>query len=307
MVVCVDGGGAGPGRRRPAPAAAARLARFTAAVRAGNCRGWGATRPCLHIVGAVFAALADPVGVTAHRPGGSGTRRPSRARGLAAHPAAAGRGRDPHGGRARRLGLTDLVTSIDGLTAVGAATLLAETADLPGSAAPGRWSSTPGSVRGTTPAAPHEGKASSRRVGPQLRLAAWRAIWAALPNNPVLAARFHYLTTRDHNRLARQQARPPARPRCCAGCTSWSPAGSAGTPPSPPADKPPIRGCLTVHHPVRGTPTRAGRARTSLEEPTSRMSMSNPDRLLHELDSRSRDEPSCQLGRARGDRRSTPP
>ncbi len=54
------------------------------------------------------------------------------------------------------LDLTRLVTSIDGLTAVGAATLLAETADLPGSAAPGRWSSTPGFVRGTTPAAPTE-------------------------------------------------------------------------------------------------------------------------------------------------------
>jgi len=29
----------------------------------------GATRPCLPIVRAVFAALADPAGVTAHRPG----------------------------------------------------------------------------------------------------------------------------------------------------------------------------------------------------------------------------------------------
>jgi hypothetical protein len=44
-------------------------ARFTAAVRRELPR-WGATRPCLRIVGAVFDALADPVGVTAHRPGG---------------------------------------------------------------------------------------------------------------------------------------------------------------------------------------------------------------------------------------------
>ena len=43
-------------------------ARFTAAVRRELPR-WGAARPCLRIVRAVFAALADPAGVTAHRPG----------------------------------------------------------------------------------------------------------------------------------------------------------------------------------------------------------------------------------------------
>jgi transposase len=42
--------------------------RFTAAVRRELPR-WGATRPCLRIVRAVFAALADPAGMTAHRPG----------------------------------------------------------------------------------------------------------------------------------------------------------------------------------------------------------------------------------------------
>ena len=43
-------------------------ARFIAAVRRELPR-WGATRPCLRIVRAVFAALADSAGVTAHRPG----------------------------------------------------------------------------------------------------------------------------------------------------------------------------------------------------------------------------------------------
>ena len=43
--------------------------------------------------------------------------------------------------------------------------------------------------------------------GPALRLAAWLAVWAALPNNPVMAAKVTHLTTRDGNRLARQQAR----------------------------------------------------------------------------------------------------
>src|SRR5918995_414737 len=44
------------------------LTRFTAAVRVELPR-WGATRPCLRIVRAVFAALADPAGVIAQRPG----------------------------------------------------------------------------------------------------------------------------------------------------------------------------------------------------------------------------------------------
>jgi len=43
-------------------------ARFEAAVRRELPR-WGAARPCLRIIRAVFAALADPAGVAAHRPG----------------------------------------------------------------------------------------------------------------------------------------------------------------------------------------------------------------------------------------------
>jgi hypothetical protein len=48
-------------------------------------------------------------------------------------------------------------------------------------------------------------------------VAAWRAVWAALPNNPVMAARFTYLTTREDNRLARQQARTA----CAAALLRW--------------------------------------------------------------------------------------
>jgi transposase len=48
-------------------------------------------------------------------------------------------------------------------------------------------------------------------------VAAWRAVWAALPNNPVMAARFTCLTTRDDNRLARQQARAA----CAAARLRW--------------------------------------------------------------------------------------
>jgi hypothetical protein len=50
-----------------------------------------------------------------------------------------------------------------------------------------------------------------------------RSVWAALPNN-----RFHHLTTRDETGSPASKPAPP-------GCTSWSPAASAGTLPSPPA------------------------------------------------------------------------
>ena len=67
----------------------------------------------------------------------------------------------------------------------------------------------------------------------------WRAVWAAMPNNPVMAARFEYLTTRQDNRLARQQARTA----CAAALlrwihvvvtrhVAWDPAIAAGTSPA---------------------------------------------------------------------------
>ena len=42
-------------------------------------------------------------------------------------------------------------------------------------------------------------------------------VWAAMPNNPVMAARFTYLTTRQDNRLPRQQARTA----CAAALPRW--------------------------------------------------------------------------------------
>ncbi|WP_432535947.1 transposase [Kineococcus arenarius] len=41
---------------------------------------------------------------------------------------------------------------------------------------------------------------------PQLRLTAWRAIWPVSRSNPVYAARYQHLTTREHNRLAKTRA-----------------------------------------------------------------------------------------------------
>jgi len=116
------------------------------------------------------------------------------------------------------LGLTSLITTIAGLTPVGAAAVLAETGD------PARFATGRALVKhaGLCPrdnaSGASQGKTSiSGRGRPALRLAAWRAVWAALPNNPVMAARFTYLTTREHNRLARQQARTA----CAAALLRW--------------------------------------------------------------------------------------
>jgi len=216
-------------------------ARFEAAVRRELPR-WGVTRPCLRIIRAVFAALADPAGVTAHRPGALerahlalGDWRDTRAR-LAETEARMVTVLD-------ELGLTALIATISGLTPVGAAAILAETGD------PARFATGRALVKhaGLCPrdnaSGASQGKTSiSGRGRPALRLAAWRAVWAALPNNPVMAARFTYLTTREHNRLARQQARTA----CAAALlrwihavitqrAAWDPAIAAGVKPAPQA------------------------------------------------------------------------
>jgi transposase len=209
--------------------------RFEAAVRRELPR-WDATRPCLRIVRAVFAALADGAGVIAHRPGAL-----ERA-GLAMA--------DWHDTRQRLastqarmvtvlddLGLTGLVTTIDGLTAVGAAAILAESGDPVRFATPRSLVKHAGLCPRDNASGAFQGKTPiSGRGRPGLRVAAWRAVWAALPNNPVLTAKFTHLTTRDENRLARQQARTA----CAAALlrwihvvvtrqVAWDPAIAAGT------------------------------------------------------------------------------
>jgi transposase len=168
-------------------------------------------------VRAVFAALADPAGVTAHRPGA--LERVHLALG------------DWHDTRARladtearmtgvldELGLTGLVTTIAGLTAAGAAGILADTGDPARSASPRALVKHAGLCPRDNASGAFQGKTSiSGRGRPRLRVAAWRAVWAALPNNPVMAARFTYLTTREENRLARQQARTA----CAAALLRW--------------------------------------------------------------------------------------
>ena len=105
------------------------------------------------------------------------------------------------------LGLTDLVTSITGLSAIGAAAILAETGD------PNRFATARALVKhaGLAPREKLSGTFTGRtkltgQGRPGLRLAAWRAVWGAQRSNPVYRARYQHLTSRDQNKLTPTQA-----------------------------------------------------------------------------------------------------
>jgi transposase len=168
---------------------------------------WGTTRWFSPIVRAVFDALADRTGVTAQRPGAL-----ERAR-LVLEDWRACRHRlaDVEARMVAvldELDLTELVTSIPGLSPVGAAHILAECGD------PARFAS-PRSLVKHAGLCPRENNSGnhlgvsrlSGRGRPGLRLAAWRAVWGALHANPVYAARFVHLTRRAANPLTPGQAR----------------------------------------------------------------------------------------------------
>ncbi len=134
------------------------------------------------------------------------------------------------------LDLTDLVTTIPGLSAVGAAAILAETGDLT------RFDSARAVVKhaGLCPrenaSGTYAGKTTiSGRGRPLLRVAAWRAVWGALRHNEVLAARHAHLTAREHNRLTDAQARVAVAGSLLRQLfvvvttrTAWNPAIAAG-------------------------------------------------------------------------------
>jgi transposase len=180
--------------------------RFAKAVRRELPR-WDASRWCSRIVRAVFDALDDPTGVAAQRPAGL-----ERAEFVLA---------DWHAIRERlatvearmvavldELELTELVTSIPGLSAVGAAQILAETGDLTRFASPRSLVKHAGLCPRENTSGKHQGISRlSGRGRPGLRLAAWRAVWGAMYANPVYLARFEHLTTRATNPLTPGQAR----------------------------------------------------------------------------------------------------
>jgi transposase len=181
-------------------------ARFHAAVRREIPR-WGGSRPSGPVLNRVFDALGDQRGVHALRPGTLER---------------AGLVLDDWCDIRRRLAdvetrmrsvldeldLTDLLATIPGLSLTGAASILAETGD------PTRFSSGRALVKhaGLAPTERSSGTYQGRtrvtgRGRPALRVAAWRAVWAAVHANPVWSARFTHLTTRDVNPLVPLQAR----------------------------------------------------------------------------------------------------
>jgi transposase len=198
-VICDRDGGDLPRTRRLG------LARFERAVRREIGRQ-GGQKPALRIVRGLFAALDDPAGVIAHRRGALeriqllledwyDTRRK-----LAD---------TEHRMTAvlDELELTELVTSIPGLSVVGAAAILAETGD------PSRFLTARAVVKhaGLAPRENTSGTFTGRtkltgQGRPGLRLAAWRAVWGTLKANPVYAARYRHLTSREQNKLAPTQA-----------------------------------------------------------------------------------------------------
>jgi transposase len=235
---------------QPALLAAMGADAFTAAVRL-MIRDWGGQKARGPISRRIFAALTDAEGVVV-----------SSRRGLLRRVA------DELGDLARtraqlRAVEADMVTvlgelglsrlgDIPGLSAVGAAAILAETGD------PRRYDSSSSLVKhaGLSPSdnasGAFEGQARiSRRGRPGLRLTAWRAAWAVILHNPVMAAKYQAMTRaadaaaagagpqQGTAQAAARARRGKARVACAASLlrwtycmvvheTSWDPALAAG-------------------------------------------------------------------------------
>ncbi len=166
----------------------------------------GGQKPSLRILRHLYQALSDPAGVLAHRPGAL-----ERVQLLledwahTQHKLADTEQRMV--AVLDQLELTELVTSITGISAVGAATILAETGD------PNRFATARALVKhaGLAPREKLSGTFTGRtkltgQGRPRLRVAAWRAVWGAQRANPVYGARYRHLTTREHNKLKPTQA-----------------------------------------------------------------------------------------------------
>jgi len=206
---------------QPDKLAVGRPEAFTALVR-GAVPGWGGQRAWGTICGRVFAALTDTEGVVV-----------SCRRGLFRR--CADELGDLQRARAQlRVVEADMVAVLDelglsrlggipGLTAVGAAAILAETGD------PRRYDSSSSLVKhaGLAPSENASGAFAgrpriSRRGRPGLRLAAWRAVWPMLRFNPVMAAKYQAMTgAGDADTAAARARRARARVACAPALLRW--------------------------------------------------------------------------------------
>jgi len=195
---------------------------FTGLVRAAVA-GWGGQRPAAAICRRVLAATADAEGVVISCRRGLLRRVAAELGDLARTRAQLRAVEADMVAVLGELGLSRLA-GIPGLSAVGAAAILAETGD------PRRYASSSSMVKhaGLAPAGnasgAFEGQAHiSRRGRPGLRLAAWRAIWPLLRHNPVMAAKYAALTgaAAAAGTGTRQAAAARARVACAASLLRW--------------------------------------------------------------------------------------
>ncbi len=219
----------------PAAIAAMTGQDFLAAL-AAQVKAAGGHRVCRRVARAVRAAAACPGGIAAERDAAL-----ERA-GFAYHDWMAARAAIAEV-EARmvavldELHLTHLVATIPGLSAVSAAAILAETGDPARYDSPRTWVKHAGLAPRANESGTFRGKTKvSGRGRPGLRTAAWRAIWGALPHNPVWSARRDALTSRGSNPLHDGQARAAAAAALLRQLfvvitkrVPWDPAIAAGT------------------------------------------------------------------------------
>jgi transposase len=178
--------------------------------------GWGGKRPSGPVLRAVYAALADTEGVVF-----------SRRRGLLRRCA-----RELEDLQRIRAGLreteAEMITvlgglglarlaDIRGLSAAGAAAILAESGD------PARFETSSSLVKhaGLAPADNESGQFAgaakiSRRGQPALRLVTWRAILPLIAHNPVMAAKYTAMTAQADAAARAAAGGPPGRARAAA-------------------------------------------------------------------------------------------
>jgi len=168
---------------------------------------WGSHRRSRRILEAAFAAAQCPGGVTSEVP--AAAERAAFAlddwrRALDALAEAESRMAQVM----TQLGLDELACSIEGLSVVGAAAILAETGDPSRFDNPRTWVKHAGLAPRANESGNFKGQTkTSGRGRPGLRTAAWRAVWGLLPHNSVFQARYAHLRTRAENPLNDGKAR----------------------------------------------------------------------------------------------------
>jgi transposase len=197
---------------------------------------WGGTRRNLRILRAIFTAAQTPGGVATER--AAACERAAYA--LADWHHALGQLVDVESRMIEvldTLELSEVVTTIPGLSVIGAAAILAETGDPARFDCARTWAKHAGLCPRANESGNFHGSTKvSRRGRPGLRLAAWRALWGALSHNPVYAARYTHLTTRARNPLHPGQARAAIAAALLRQLfvvvtrrVAWDPAIAAGT------------------------------------------------------------------------------